>query len=419
MRILQNIICCLKQKESYIRITGHFKDHPYLSFEEYMPGLDEIIDRSLYSNWQYAVVDKNLSWCDDAIRFFKKIKIPIIYFDDDYFEVISSIKMTVPKPVGSEDRDNTIDTTGVSSSQKKIRLVEKEKIVEKKIYTSIEKKIILTSNLTKCAGSTTVTINLARYISNKNIIPAVIEPPIESPILFHWMSIEEKLGSIDEEGYNFYSYPHEIYEDKKIIPKSEFLYGDIAWIVSDDRKDKIDNWDYNQMIKLMYASNLSPITLVDIGSNIFHNSVKPMLSSVDVILVLIDPFPSSCIRENQRLEEIIKLRKEGFPIHFVVNKWNSGVEEKEFINYLGCSPVAFIPAIDPKFLYRANYKSIIPYEIAEVSKLLDKSLGKICSLFIPEKFIRSDISGEDNKGLVLSRLKKFSSKLVNTRESLF
>lgn len=418
MRILKNIICCLKQKESYIRITGHFKDHPYLSFEEYIPGLDEIKDRSLYSNWQYAVVDKNLSWFDDAILFFNKIKIPVIYFDDDYFEVISSIKDKVPEPAGSADRDNTLDTSEIPSIQEKIRLVEKEKIVEKKIYTGIEKKIILISNLTRCAGSTTVTINLARYISNKNIIPAVIEPPIESPILFHWMSIEEKLGSSNEQGDSFYSYPHEIYEDKKIIPKSEFIYGDIAWIVSDDRKDKIDNWDYNQMIKLMYASNLSPITLVDIGSSIFHDSVKPMLSSVDEILVLIDPFPSSCIRENERLEKMIKLRHEGFPIHFVVNKWNSGVEDKEFINYLGCSPVAFIPAVDFKFLYRANYKSIIPYEIAEVSKLLEKPLGKICSLFMPEKFIRSDTSGKDNKGSVLSRLKKFSSKLVSARESL-
>ena len=102
----------------------------------------------------------------------------------------------------------------------------------------------------------------------------------------------------------------------------------------------------------------------------------------------------------------------------MVNKWNSGVKDKEFLNYLGYSPVAFIPAIDTKFLYRANYKSIIPYEITEVSKLLDRPLEKICSLFMPEKLIRSGTLREDNRGSVLARLKKFSSKLV-ARESLF
>ncbi|MBN2072722.1 MAG: hypothetical protein JW770_02085, partial [Actinobacteria bacterium] len=365
--------------------------------------------------------DKNLSWCDDATLFFKKMKIPVIYFDDDYFEVISTIKETVPEPAVQPDDNKTPDnTSAVSSGPEKIRLIEKEKIVEKKIYAGIEKKIVIVSNLTKCAGSTTITINLAKYISNQNIIPTVIEPPIESPTLFHWMAIEEKLNSSNGSAVDsFCSYPHEIWEGKTIRPKSEFIFEGIAWIVADDRKEIIDSWDYNQMIKLIYASSLSPITLVDIGSNLDHDSVKPILSSAHVILVVTDPFPSSCIRQNQKLEEIIKLRQEGFPIHFVVNKWNSGVEEKEFLNYLGCEPAAFISAINPEFLYRANYRSIIPYEFPEVSALLNGPLKKICLLFLPGKFIRSASSGEKNRWSIVPGLKRFSSKLVSTRESLF
>ena len=416
---MQNIICCLKEKESFIRITGHFKDYSYIGFEEYVQSIDEIKDRSLYRNWQYAVVDKNLSWYEDAASFFKKMSIPVIYFDDDYFEVISSIKNTVPEPATQSNENKPLNKyMGDFPEPEKIRYVEKHKVVEKKIYTGIEKKMIIISNLTKCAGSTTVTLNLARYLSNLNIIPAVVEPPIESPIIFHWMAIEEKLNKgKDPEQNGFYSYPHQIWEGKTVKPKSEYISDGIAWIVADDRKEIIENWDYNQMIKLIYASSLCPITLIDIGSNLRHSSVKPVLSSVDIILVVIDPFPSSCMRQNNTLEEMLKLRQEGFPIYFVVNKWNGGVESKEFINYLGCEPVAFIPAINLESLYKANYSSIIPYEFPEVSDQLNGPLKKISSLFIPAKFIKFPSSKDINKQSIISRLKKFSFKLSSIRES--
>jgi len=39
---MEYIICCLNIKESYIRITNHFKGHPYISFEEYIDDIEEI-----------------------------------------------------------------------------------------------------------------------------------------------------------------------------------------------------------------------------------------------------------------------------------------------------------------------------------------------------------------------------------------
>jgi len=417
--ILQNIICCLKEKESFIRITGHFKDYSYIGFEEYVQSMDEIKDRSLYRNWQYAVIDKNLPWCEDAVRFFKKMGVPVIYFDDDYFEVISSVKNKVPEPATQPDENKPLNKyIGDFPEPEKIRYIEKQKVVEKKIYTSIEKKIIIVSNLTRCAGSTTITLNLAKYLSNLNIIPAVVEPPIGSPTIFHWMAIEEKLNKENGSGKeDFYSYPHEIWNSKTIRAKSEYIFDGIVWIVADDRKEIIGSWDYNQMIKLIYATNLCPITLIDIGSNLGHDSVKPVLSSVDIILIVIDPFPSSCMRRNHILEEMLKLRQEGFPIHFIVNKWNGGVENKEFLNYLGCEPVAFIPAISLDWLYKANYGSIIPYEFPEVSDQLNGPLKKISSLFMPVKFIKYPSSKDINKQSIISRLKSFSFKLSSIRES--
>jgi len=140
-------------------------------------------------------------------------------------------------------------------------------------------------------------------------------------MIFHWVGIEERLNK--SAGNKFYSYPHSIRENKTLKPNSEFVFDGIAWVVADDRKDMITDWNYNQMIKLMYASSLCPITLIDIGSNTGHESVKPILSNVDGILVIVDPFPTYCMKQNHKLEEILKLKQEGFPIHFIVNKYNS------------------------------------------------------------------------------------------------
>ena len=409
---MQNIVCCLKERESFLRITGHFKDCGYISFDQYISDLDEVKNLSLYRSWQYAVVDRRLSWRAEAVIFFKKKAITIIYFDDDYEDVIKSIKTTVKRPeVESGGNISLEEHKNNPGPVEKIRYIERQKVIEKKVYTGIEKKTVIISNLTKCAGSTTLTLNLAKYLSNLKILSAVIEPPIEYPTIFHWMGIEERLNKGSGDGINdFYSYPHKIWKNKSLKPGSEYIFDNIAWIVPDDRREKIESWDYNQMIKLIYASSLCPITFIDIGSNIGHASVKPILSNVDEILVVIDPFPTYCMGQNNKLEELLKLKEEGFSIHFIVNKWNSGVKDKDFLSYLGCEPAAFIPAINLEYLYKANYSSSISCSYREVFEKLEKPLEKILSLFIQKKFLKSPAPEEGSRS-VLERMKSFKFKV--------
>ena len=195
-----------------------------------------------------------------------------------------------------------------------------------------------------------------------------------------------------------------------ILTRYGNMFDSIAWIVADDRREKIISWDYNQMIKLIYASSLCPITFIDIGSNIGHASVKPILSNVDEILVVIDPFPTYCMGQNNKLEELLKLKEEGFSIHFIVNKWNSGVKDKDFLSYLGCEPAAFIPAINLEYLYKANYSSSISCSYREVFEKLEKPLEEILSLFIQKKFLKSPAPEKGSRS-VLERMKSFKFKV--------
>jgi len=389
---LEYIICCLNIKESYARITNHFKGHPYIGFEEFIDDIDEVKNKSLYKKWQLAVVDKKLPWHGEAVKFFKKNKVNIIYFDDDYSEVISSIDKMVPEPeeVSSDSiKENTEEDLNIAP---KVRYIEKPttKIVEKKVYTSLEKKLIIISGLSRCAGSTTVTLNLAKYLSNLGIPSSVIEPPVGSPEIFNWMGIEERLsGGVKDCGSDFYSYPHEISSGKMIRRKAEYVFYGISWIVPDDRRKEIKEWDYDKMLKLVYASGTTPASLIDVGDNIFDDSVKPLLSIADQIFIVIDPFPTSCKVAGTKLSELMKLKAQGYPVNFIINKWNSGIDKKEFLNFLGVEPLAFIPAIDLSILYKANCRYEIAIDYSEVSGVLRGPLKSISTLFIPEEFASS------------------------------
>jgi hypothetical protein len=403
---LEQVICCLNIKESYIRITNHFKGHPYIGFEEFIDDIDEVKNKSMYKRWQYAVVDKKLPWYEEAVKFFKKNNVEIIYFLDDYREVISSIKDKVSPP----PEDELKEKGGVNTRQdsERVRYIDKPvtKIVERKVYTGIEKRFIGVANLAKGSGATTITLCLAKYLSGKNILSSIIEPPIASPTIFNWMGIEEREEVKGESGDGFYSYPHEIMAQNRIKNKAEYIFDDICWIVPDDRKKRIKEWGYPQMLQLLYVSAISPITLIDIGDNLFHQSIKPLISVLDLVLVVIDPFPTNCKINDDKFLRILKLKNEGCPIKFIINKWNKGIDKKEFLDFLGEKPAAFIPAIDLALLYKANCHYEIPLCYSQVSELLEAPLHDICSNFIPKGFVRVTYRKKHGKNTLFFNIKK-------------
>ena len=163
------------------------------------------------------------------------------------------------------------------------------------------------------------------------------------------------------------------------------------------------------MLQLVYASNIAPITLIDIGDNLFHAAVKPLLSVVDLVLVVIDPFPTSCKINNNKFLELLKLKSDGCPVNFIINKWNSGIDKKEFLDFIQVKPLAFIPAIDLAILYKANCQYKIPLCYKEVSDVMDSPLNDICSLFVPKEFASTFSKNKKGKyrPLLANIIKKF------------
>jgi len=116
-----------------------------------------------------------------------------------------------------------------------------------------------------------------------------------------------------------------------------------------------------------------------------------------LVLVVIDPFPTSCKINSRKLADLLKLKSDGCPIRFIINKWNSGIDKKEFLDFIGAEPLAFIPAIDLSILYKANYQYKIPLCYREVSDLTSGPLEKISSLFVPKEFSSTFLKNKKDK----------------------
>jgi len=117
-------------------------------------------------------------------------------------------------------------------------------------------------------------------------------------------------GYVGRPEYNFYSYPHVINNGVKPLRDMETIIDDIIWIIPDSRMDTVENWDSLKMMKLLYTSKRAPISIVDIGTSIGHESVDSILTSADMILAVVNPQLVELKQNKERLDLLLKLKKE-------------------------------------------------------------------------------------------------------------
>lgn len=275
-------------------------------------------------------------------------------------------------------------------------------------YMNISSKLIVIANLSKRAGSTFITLNLAKYFSSLNILTSVIEMPFE-PYIFDYVGMDLRLSkSMMEESFNFYSYPHVIFEDKKIERGKEAIEEGIIWLVPDPRRPLIDKamWTYHHMMKFLYSSRKANISLLDVGGNKDHKSIEPLLDEADLVLIIVDPMPTEIMMNHKKLESLINAREEGSPIEFIINHWTSGVNKRDLGDILKIEPISFIPSIDPTFIHKAVYDCKIPYSMSEIKDFLQKPLKSVAQRILPVDLFTEDNNVEKRKKLRLNLWKR-------------
>ncbi len=422
-----NVLPILKSDDTYKRIKLQI-DSEKINWEDNIKDIDDLREMFVFNtNFNLAIVDIKIFWKDEAVELLEKFNVPILYFEGDYEEIINKVLKVIPKePVIEEVPEEKEE---VPEDDRPVRYIEKPIYIEKtrevevprykEIYTSIPKKTIFVGNLSKRAGSTFISTNLARMLSYNNILSLVIEHPLSAPYLFDYVGIYTKLQKLkdSEEDIIYYSYQHEISKGKKIEKDKEFIDDGIIWMAADPREEKIKEFDYYKMMKLLYATKKPNITIFDCGDKLSDTKTKELYSEADMILVIIDPMPSDILLNMKLLEEYIALKEDkGFPIEFVINKYTDGIKLKDLKDILDIKPLSYIPAIDTELIHREIYKLRLPFDNEDIKSELENPLYYILNKFIPaEYWTNTEIKQKENifttfKNLITKSKEKLKDK---------
>jgi len=288
-----------------------------------------------------------------------------------------------------ESKDNAKQEK--SKRKKDIRIV--------KEFSVLNKNTIGVINLSKGAGSTFVTLNLAKAISESSLKVAVIEPPVRKPTIYDTIGIEKQIYDIYDEDI-FYSYPHVIQREEEAEREREVLLDGIYWIVPDPRIKEIEKWDSYKMLKLINSSRKASINIIDIGNDYKHESISDILGNLDMIIVVIDPFPSKIINNEEKLDNLKKLENKGLNIKYVINKDNKGVNKKTMLKFLEINPLTYIPFISPEIVYKSFYDCEIPYSNSKGNEELKEAYYEILKHLVPTDLLEQSKNNKAKKGLL-------------------
>ena len=368
-----------KQAQIYYGI----KDSAALDVYDSVDGLDEFVSFvKLHMDNKDVIAEK----FDELTRSFNDVQIRLLVTElpSEVSERLLHIDRFKEQYDDIKSRIVTGDDVRAVGRLKSVR--EKQVVGEtvKYIIPVTGAKNVGVCSLSNSAGSSFIAMNLAAALS-EYINISVIEPPICTPYIYDTLGIRGYLAETDA---TYYPFAHYIDEDKNIEYNKEFRYNNISWVVTDPDLQKVTDWNFYKMIKLMYVSKKTSLSLIDIGTNIVHDSIKGVLEQFDMFLVVIDPFVTQYMNNHDMLLYFKKLQVEGVNVEFIINKFNGGVDKKRMLDYLDIKPITYVPFISPDYVYGAAYDCVLPYEIKEVRQELESAFGGLVEKLIPKELMK-------------------------------
>ena len=242
-------------------------------------------------------------------------------------------------------------------------------------------------SLSHAAGSSFFCMNFAKALSEFMKV-SVIEMPLSKPYMYYYLGLN---ALCDEEIVDFTSYAHLINENKAL--KSNFYVhsknNDIYWIISDASKYQIKDWDSTKMMRLLYMPKPSSMNIVDLGDKLFDPSINSIIEQFYMIIVIIDPMIPDLLNNFEILEKIKALGEEkAIHIEYIVNKYNKGISNNDLFDFLGIKPLAYLPHINSRHIYKAVYNAEIPYNNLDVRDELLPEFNKLLKIIVPKEIFK-------------------------------
>ncbi|NBI27856.1 serine/threonine protein kinase [Chengkuizengella marina] len=203
-----------------------------------------------------------------------------------------------------------------------------------------EPKIIVVGNMYQGAGSTFISISLARMFHHFKIKNALIEYPTNVPELYSLLNGEKNKPKQYEFLFDQYHSYH------RSSNKLEWNSGFTTWyplpLSNHTQHDK--NGSQTEIQNLLFNIR-KPIMIVDISNGWTHPSVQQLCNSADEICFVVDSIPtkfSAGISQDQ-LKKATRLKQTSKNVHFIVNRDLNAMVRKLWNNTLPWNPSCYIP----------------------------------------------------------------------------
>ena len=237
-------------------------------------------------------------------------------------------------------------------------------------YYAMEKLKVGIVGISDHAGASFLTGCLARYLANTGKYrPAVVEFGRGS--LFDSYGMDKRFA-----GRSYFQFFHALTRNKSIRGRQNMDEG-INWILRSPDEQKLE-LTFEQKIRLASHSK-GDVVLCDFSGN--QEPDRQLLTSMDQVIVVIDPMPSKMLGGYHLLCSIKEMEQNGGEaVIYVINKLNQGVNRRQMLDYLKIKKPVILPLVKAELIYTAEYNCKIPYTLSEAKSILQKPLSEIAFL---------------------------------------
>ena len=101
---------------------------------------------------------------------------------------------------------------------------------------------------------------------------------------------------------------------------------------------------------------------------------RALLLEMNRLILVIDALPSKLLGNYPLLQWVKALAEKDVPVFYLVNKYNKGIQKRDFFDYIKLRPDHFIPFLPPEDFYTCEYNCQLPHRI----NALRESLTDFC-----------------------------------------
>lgn len=226
-------------------------------------------------------------------------------------------------------------------------------------------------------GTSFVATSIAKELSKekeKHIAFVEVNYNKEKTLLYDSLGMDKRFA-----GRIFYNFYNEVSMGRNINSLVN-LDERINWALWLPESNKLSHERMLETIENCRLINniVGDIVVCDISKG---DGVEEILKEMDVIIFVIDPLPSKLIKEYEILCFIKKCQLLGKKIVWVVNKYNDGINKREFYDFMRIKHFIKIPMVSSSDMYLAEYNCKLPYTMKSVNSSIKGNIQQIIHLF--------------------------------------